>query len=112
MHLATKRIKNILTFEMEIGEINFVVPDVVIKELENLTTDYKKTKNATITLEYIKNWKKVPITGEFADSAIIEYIKKNGGIIATLDKVLKTSVKKSGGSVISLSSDRIIMESS
>ncbi len=112
LHLATKRIKNISTFENEIGEIKLVVPEVVIRELEKLCTDAKKTKNAKITLEFIKNWKKIPITGQFADSVIIDYIKKYGGIVATLDKVLKNNVKDLGGSIISLSNDRIILESS
>lgn len=112
IQIATKRIKNISTFETEIGEIKFVVPEAVIGELEKLTIDTGKAKNAKITLEYIKRLKKIPTTGNYVDSVIINHIKKNGGIVATLDKVLKNKIKKLNGSVVSLSNDRIVLESS
>lgn len=37
MLLASKNIKNILNLETEIGAIEFVVPDVVISELERIS---------------------------------------------------------------------------
>ncbi len=40
------------------------------------------------------------------------YAKKNGGIIATIDIELKRRVKKNGGSIVSLASDRIVLEAS
>jgi rRNA-processing protein FCF1 len=42
MILASRRIKNISNIETEIGAIDYVVPDMVVKELENLTVDNKK----------------------------------------------------------------------
>lgn len=112
IQIATKRIKNISTFETEIGEINFVVPEAVIGELEKLTKDTRKAKNAEITLEYIKKLKKIPTTGNYVDSVIINHIKKKGGFVATIDKVLKNKIKNLNGSIISLSNDKIILESS
>ena len=111
MHLATQRIKNINSFETEIGQIRFVVPDVVIDELKKLSSDPNKKQNVLATLDFIKNLKTVSISGKFADQAIIEYVKKNGGIIATMDKELKNKVKNFGGSIISFSNDRIVLES-
>ena len=111
MHFATKRIKNISTFETEIGQIQFVVPDVVETELHNLKEDPKKEQNVLTTIDFIKTLKKIPIKGDFADQAIIDYIKEHGGIIATMDKELKNKVKSSGGSVISFANDRIVLES-
>jgi len=111
MHFATKRIKNISTFETEIGQIQFVVPDVVEKELHNLKEDPKKEQNVLTTIDFIKTLKKIPIKGDYADQAIIDYIKEHGGIIATMDKELKNKVKSSGGSVISFANDRIVLES-
>jgi rRNA-processing protein FCF1 len=111
MHFATKRIKNISTFETEIGQIQFVVPDVVEKELHYLKEDPKKKQNVLTTIDFIKTLKKIPIKGDFADQAIIDYIKEHGGIIATMDKELKNKVKISGGSVISFANDRIVLES-
>ena len=40
--LASRRIKNISSIETEIGTIEYVVPDMVIKELERVTMDNKK----------------------------------------------------------------------
>ena len=51
------------------------------------------------------------MSGKFADQAIIERVRKRGGIIATLDSELKNKIKSLGGSVMSLSSDKIVLES-
>lgn len=42
MVLASKRIKNISSVETEIGSLEYVVPDMVVKELEGLGRDDKK----------------------------------------------------------------------
>ncbi len=42
MILASKRIKNISSVETEIGALEYVVPDMVVKELEGLVHDDKK----------------------------------------------------------------------
>lgn len=111
IHLATRRIKNISNIETEIGQIQFVVPQVVKAEIDKLSEDPSKKKEATFTLEFIKKLKTVPISGDFADKVIISYVKKNRGIVATMDRQLKIQVKQSGGSVISFSGDKIILES-
>ncbi len=111
IHLATKRIKNIDNIDVEIGIISFVVPKVVQDELFNLKNDIKKKQDILATLNIIKNFKIVQIHGKFADKELINYIKNNGGIIATMDKELKKEIKKNGGSIISFSSDRMILES-
>lgn len=109
--LATKRIKNFDNLETEIGQIQFVVPEVVKKELKKLCDNETKRQEALSTLDFIKKLKTIPISGNFADEAIISHIKEHGGIIATVDKELKNQVKKLGGSIISLSNDRIVFES-
>jgi hypothetical protein len=38
-------------------------------------------------------------------------VKKHGGIIGTMDKELKQKVKNVGGSIMSYSNDRIVLES-
>ena len=110
MHIANTRIKNITNIETEIGSLDYFVPSIVLHELENLTNDTKKSPNAKSTLEYIKNFKKIEITGSFADNAILDYVKKNGGIVATMDKELKNKIKNLGASVISVGNDRIVLE--
>jgi len=111
MLLATKRIKNYFNLETEIGTIKFVVPEIVMKELLKLKNDPKKKQNVLATLDFIKDFKIISMVGEYADSAIINHVRKHGGIIGTLDKELKIKIKKIGGSIISLSNDRIILES-
>ena len=109
--LATKRIKNYFNLETEIGTIKFVVPEIVIKELHKLKNDPKKKQNVLATLDFIKDFKIISMVGEYADSVIINHVRKYGGIVGTLDKELKLKIKKVGGSIISLSNDRIILES-
>lgn len=111
IHLATRKIKNIENLDTEIGEIQFVVPDVVKKELDKLTKNVSKKEDAVTTQNYIKDLPKIEILGNYADESIINYVKKNGGIIATLDTTLKDNVKKFGGSIMSLSNNRIVLES-
>lgn len=110
IHIATKRIKNISNLETEIGSIRFVVPDIVIQELEKLSKNDKKKQLIISTLDYIKNLNKIKISGTFADESIISYTKKHGGIVATMDVELKHKIKESGGSVISISNNKIVLE--
>ena len=110
MHIANTRIKNIVNVETEIGQLDYIVPLVVFQELENLTKDEKKGSNANSTLNYIQNFKMNEISGNFADKAILEYVKHNGGIVATMDRELKNKIKEFGGSVISIANDRIVLE--
>ena len=111
IHLATKKIKNIDNLETEIGQIQFIVPDVVRKELQQLCENKSKRQAVLSTLDFIKKLKILQISGNYADESLISYVKKHGGIIATVDKELKNKIKKLGGSIISLSNDRIILES-
>jgi len=111
IHLATKKIKNIDNLETEIGQIQFIVPDVVRKELQRLCENKSKRQAVLLTLDYIKKLKILQISGNYADESLVSYVRENGGIIATVDKELKNKVKESGGSIISLSNDRIVLES-
>lgn len=112
IHLSTNRIKNLSTIDTEIGSIRFVVPSTVILELENLLNDREKKDAVIITLDYIKSFPTISLSGNFADAALQSYIKKQGGIVATMDRELKSIIKKSGGSIISISNNKIVLESS
>ena len=111
IHLATRRIKNIDKLDVEIGQLTFVVPQVVQNELSGLIKNPKKQQDISQTLNFIKNFKVLPINGNFADKELIDYVKKNGSIIGTMDKELKKQIKKHGGTIMSLSNDKIILES-
>lgn len=111
IHLATRRIKNIDRLDVEIGQITFVVPQVVMAELLRLAENPSKSIDASDTLRHVRNFKKVPITGEFADGEILRYVSSHGGVVATLDVELKRKVRECGGAVMSLSKNMIILES-
>ena len=111
IHLATRKIKNIDSVNTEIGQIQFVVPSVVLGELERLSKTEEKRQDATTTLEFAQNLKTVEMSGKFADQAIIDHIRNNGGMAATMDKELKNKIKSLNGSIISFSNDKIVLES-
>ena len=110
IHLATRKIKNIDSVNTEIGQIQFVVPSVVLGELERLSKTEEKKHDATTTLEFAQNLKTIEMAGKFADQAIIEYVRNHGGMAATMDKELKNKIKSLNGSIISFSNDRIVLE--
>ena len=110
IHLATHRIKNIDSIETDIGPLSFVVPEIVKKELEHLATDSDKKIISKQTLDFIKNFKTNDIDGNNADEAILDFIKENRSIVATMDKELKNKIKQSGSSILSIHNDKIILE--
>jgi rRNA-processing protein FCF1 len=111
IHLATNRIKNLDNLDVEIGQITFVVPQVVKNELIELEKKPEKKQEIKLTLDYIKNFKIIPILGSFADKELIEYVSKNRAIIATMDRELKKQIKNNGSSIMSFSNNKIILES-
>ena len=110
IHLATHRITNISDLETEIGSLSFVVPDIVKKELEHLAEDPDKNTAVMQTLDFIKDFKTNSITGKTADLGILDFVGKNGGIVATMDRELKSKIKDAGGSVLSIHNDKIVLE--
>jgi len=111
INLATKRIKNLDKLDIEIGQITFVVPQVVKNELSELEKNSEKKQEIQSTLNYIKNFKTIPISGSFADKEILDYVSKNKVIVATMDKELKKQIKKNGSSIMSFSNNKIVLES-
>jgi rRNA-processing protein FCF1 len=111
IHLATNRIKNLDNLDVEIGQISFVVPQVVKNELFELEKNPEKKQNIQLTLNYIKNFKIIPILGSFADKELLDYVSKNRVIVATMDKELKKQIKNNGSSIMSFSNNKIVLES-
>ena len=110
IHLATKRIKNLDNLDVEIGQITFVVPQVVKNELLELEKNPEKKQDIQATLNYVKNFKTISILGSFADKELIDYVSKNRVIIATMDKELKKQIKILGSSILSIHNDKIVLE--
>ena len=110
IHLSTRKIKNLDSVNTEIGQIQFVVPSVVLNELEKLSKTQDKKQDAITTLEFAQNLKTIEMSGKFADQAIIDHVRNHGGITATMDKELKNKIKNLNGSVMSFSNDKIVLE--
>ena len=110
IHLFTRRIRNIDTFEAEIGPVRFAVPTCVLSELNRLMNDPRRAPEISAVLERARRMDIVEMDGDFADGEILRHVKQNGGIVATMDRGLKRGVKRSGGSVISMSRDRVVLE--
>ena len=111
IHLATRRIKNIDNLDVEIGSISFVVPEVVKNELVKLQNIPEKNQEITTTLNFIKKFKIISIKGSYADQELINHVKNNRTIIATMDRELKNKIKQLGSSILSVHNDKIILES-
>ena len=88
----------------------FIVPKIVKKELEHLTGDPDKKIISEQTLGFIQNFPTNDIDGSNADVAILDYIKENRSIVATMDKELKNKIKQSGSSILSIHNDKIVLE--
>ena len=111
IHLATNRIKNLDNLDVEIGQVSFVVPQVVKNELFELEKNPDKKQDIQSTLNYIKKFKIIPILGSFADKELLDYVSKNRVIVATMDKELKKKIKNNGSSIMSFSNNKIVLES-
>ena len=111
IHLANKRIRNLETFDLDIGNMKLLIPTVVEYELMELKKNLKKKVEIEKTLSYIKNLEKISIPGKFADKEILEYLKHNRTFVGTMDRELKNLIKKTGSSVISFNNDYLVLES-
>lgn len=138
MHAATARIRNEGRLDVEIGELLYVVPPPVVAELGRLRRegDPARAAAAAAALEFVERRATVGEPGggsaaaaaaaaaaaraaataraagdSAADAAIVEYARAAAApIVATMDRRLKRAVKRAGGSVLSVSGDRIVLE--
>ena len=114
MVLASTPLKRMAKIEMELGKLTFLVPNVVIgaKKLE-ARAGPKRSLIAKTSIE-IANSKlrivELPNYGR-VDEAILEYAKTSNCAVATLDRNLKIALRRNNILVISLSNNRLIIES-
>lgn len=111
IHLATKKIKNFDKFSIELGSLSFIVPSVVLNELNKLKMIPSKKNDVEYTLNFIKKFKIIAINGSFADKEILDFTKINKSFVATMDRELKNNIKKVGGTIISFHNNNLIIES-
>ena len=111
IHLATKRIKNLDSIELDMGSLTFLVPNVVYSELEKLQNSTTKKEDIRKTLDFIKKFERISIDGEYADKEILNFVKSKKCFVATMDKDLKKKIKEHGSNIISFHNDNLILES-
>ena len=110
MHMATDRIYNRDSIQIDLGNINYVVPYMVVAELENLLKNSAKHHYAKKALLLAKDMKRIKLEGRYTDEAITNHILDNKGFVATMDKNLKKSIRKAGGYTISIHHDHIVLD--
>lgn len=137
MHVAAARIRNEGSVDTEIGELLYVVPPPVMAELGRLRRegDPARAAAAAAALEFIERRARAGEPGagsggaadaasasaaarsavaageSAADAAIVEYVRAGAAsIVATMDRGLKRAVRQAGGSILSVSGDRIVLE--
>ncbi len=108
MRMASGRIRNLDTFDL--GNVSYVVPGAVLRELERLATDAAKGHEAGKALELAGAMRRIMPEGDYADRAILDHIREHGGTVATTDTGLKREIKAAGGGVVSLHDDNMVLE--
>ena len=91
----------------EIQSYNLITINDVVKELSGISKDRKnflktkRSKEASLALQYIKNIPKEDVSGsESTDEKIIRYASNNHDIIASLDRdILNKAVRRNIDSV-------------
>jgi hypothetical protein len=109
--LASKPIKKLDVLENNIGKIDFIIPTIVIDELNNLVSSAtpKRANAARLALELATKFKTVSLQGKNADETIVDYASKHRCYVATIDNVLKDKLRNNRIDVITLVKDRVII---
>lgn len=108
MRMASGRIRNLDGFDL--GNISYVVPGAVLRELERLATDAAKGHEAGKALGLAGSMRRIIPEGDYADRAILDHVREHGGTVATTDTSLKRDIKAAGGGVVSLHDDNMVLE--
>lgn len=116
MVLVSTPLKRITKIEMEAGKLTFLVPNVVIGELQRLETRAgpKRSLIARTAIEIANSKLRIVDLPDWVgrvDEAILKFAKASDCAVATLDRNLKIALRRNNILVISLSNNRLIIES-
>ena len=115
MVIVSKPIKQLGKIEAHLGKLDFLVPDIVIGELERLMEKAgpKRSTLAKTALEVTRlknNFKVVTVAkARHVDDSIIEYATRNKCAVATIDTALRRRLIANEVLVLTLSKDRLIV---
>jgi uncharacterized protein len=116
MVLVSTPLKRMTKIEMELGGLTLLVPNVVIGELQRLETRAgpKRSLIARTAIEIANSKLRIvdlPNCGGQVDEAILEFAKASNCAVATLDRNLKIALRRNNILIISLSNNKLIVES-
>ena len=113
MVLVSKPIKRVAKIESQLGRLDFLVPDIVERELERLGQNAgpKRSRLAKTALELAKaKFKTVAVApAKHVDDSIIEYAMAQKCAVATIDTNLRRRLIANQVLVLSLSEDNFIV---
>lgn len=113
MVLVSKPIKRVAKIESQLGRLDFLVPDIVLGELERLAQNAgpKRSRLAKTALELAKaKFKTVAVVpAKHVDDSIIEYAMAQKCAVATIDTNLRRRLIANQVLVLSLSEDNFII---
>ena len=116
MVLVSTPLKRMAKIEMEVGKLTFLVPNVVIGELKRLEARAgpKRSLIARTAIEIANSKLRIVELPDWVgrvDEAILKFAKASDCAVATLDRNLKIALRRNNILVISLSNNRLIIES-
>ena len=113
MALVSAPVKRLEKVEAELGGVIFLVPSIVVAELEKLEkrTSPKRAHIAKLAREIsTSKFGLIELSkAGHADEAILEYAKVSKCVVATLDRSLRDKLLNANTPVISLSNNRLII---
>ncbi len=113
MVLVSKPIKRVAKIESYLGRLDFLVPDIVERELERLTQNAgpKRSNIAKTALEVARaKFKTVAAApANHVDDSILEYALAHKCAVATIDTNLRRRLIANQVLVLSLSKDNLII---
>lgn len=116
MILVAKPIKQMDKIEAHIGKLNFLVPDVVMHELERLEqkSGPKRSMLARTAIQLASSKFRIVVIrkAKHVDESIIEYATANHCPVATIDTNLRKRLISNGILVLTLSKDRLLIANS
>jgi rRNA-processing protein FCF1 len=113
MVLVSKPIKQLAKMEGQFGRLDFLVPDIVIAELERLKEKVgpKRSTLAKTAIELARTkFREVAVSkASHVDDSIVEYALAKNCAVATIDTNLRRRLIANKVLVLTLSRDRLIV---
>jgi uncharacterized protein len=111
--LVSKPIKRLAKIESQLGRLDFLVPDIVQRELERLSQNAgpKRSRLAKTALEFARaRFNTVAVApAKHIDDSIIEYAMAQRCAVATIDTNLRRRLIANQVLVLSLHKDNLII---